>query len=95
MQITPDTWVANVIGQHKIAVKGDPHIPVRYEAIESGLITVADKAIELSASIHMPRIGCGLAGGKWELVEPMIIDRLCCLDLAVTVYDLELIYINY
>ncbi len=89
VQIDLDTWVANVIGQHKIAVKGDPRIPVRYEAIELGLVTVADKAIELSASIHMPRIGCGLAGGKWELVEPMIIDRLCCLDLDVTVYDLE------
>ena len=70
-------------------LKGNTHIPFHYEAIESGLITVADKAIELSASIHMPRIGCGLAGGKWELVEPMIIDRLCCMDLDVTVYDLE------
>jgi O-acetyl-ADP-ribose deacetylase (regulator of RNase III) len=89
IQINADIWVANVIGQHKIAVKGDPHIPVRYEAIESGLIAVADKAIELTASIHLPRIGCGLAGGKWEVVEPIIIDRLCKLDLEVTVYDLE------
>ena len=28
----------------------------------------------LSASVHMPRIGCGLAGGKWEEIEPIAAD---------------------
>ena len=46
--------------------------PVRYEAIEKCLATVDDKAKELSASIHMPRIGCGLAGGNWDAIEPLI-----------------------
>ena len=35
----------------------------------------------------MPRIGCGLAGGKWSRVEPLIIERLVKRDIAVTVYD--------
>jgi hypothetical protein len=36
----------------------------------------------------MPRIGCGLAGGRWELVEPLVIGHLVRRDVAVTVYDL-------
>ena len=35
----------------------------------------------------MPRIGCGLAGGKWEEIEPIIIRQLCEKDIAVYVYD--------
>jgi hypothetical protein len=35
----------------------------------------------------MPRIGCGLAGGKWERVEPLIVARLVGADVPVTVYD--------
>ena len=50
---------------------------------------VATKANELHASIHMPRIGCGLAGGKWAQVEPLIIDELSSKEIVVTVYDFE------
>jgi hypothetical protein len=37
----------------------------------------------------MPRIGCGLAGGKWELIEPIIVRTLSEHDIAVTVYDFD------
>jgi hypothetical protein len=37
----------------------------------------------------MPRIGCGLAGGEWSKVEPLIEEHLCGAGLAVTVYDFE------
>ncbi|HWA29063.1 MAG TPA: hypothetical protein VG734_25660 [Lacunisphaera sp.] len=36
----------------------------------------------------MPRIGCGLAGGKWDMVEPIVVDELAALGVNVTVYDL-------
>jgi hypothetical protein len=36
----------------------------------------------------MPRIGCGLAGGKWEEIEPIIKNTLCEKGVAVTIYDL-------
>jgi O-acetyl-ADP-ribose deacetylase (regulator of RNase III) len=48
---------------------------------------VAIKAAELDASVHMPRIGCGLAGGDWSRVEPLILRRLVERGVAVTVYD--------
>jgi O-acetyl-ADP-ribose deacetylase (regulator of RNase III) len=66
---------------------GSKGAPVRYEAIDTALGRVADKAAELGASVHMPRIGCGLAGGEWSRVEPLVIGRLVRRDIVVTVYD--------
>jgi hypothetical protein len=37
----------------------------------------------------MPRIGCGLAGGRWECVEPLIEARLVAAGVPVTVYDAD------
>lgn len=81
--------VANVIGQHGVRLRRPPDEPppVRYEAIGEALATLGEKALALSASVHMPRIGCGLAGGQWELVEPLINEHLCENGISVTVYD--------
>lgn len=75
-----------MIGQRGIKT-GSKGPPVRYNAIEECLKAVAEKASELSASVHMPRIGCGLAGGKWEKIEPLIEKTLCEADVNVFVYD--------
>jgi O-acetyl-ADP-ribose deacetylase (regulator of RNase III) len=82
----PRLWVANMVAQHGMTA-GSEGPPIRYEAVEECLGKVAAKAQELGASVHMPRIGCGLAGGKWELIEPIIQRTLCDRDVAVTVYD--------
>ncbi|WP_419667961.1 macro domain-containing protein [Streptomyces sp. 2-1] len=79
-------WVANMIGQRGTKT-GSKGVPVRYEAIDAALAPLADKALELGASVHMPRIGCGLAGGKWSRVEPLITERLIGRGIKVTVYD--------
>lgn len=79
-------WVANLVGQRGIR-RGSKGVPVRYEAIDAGLALVARKAVELGASVHMPRIGCGLAGGRWERVAPSIEERLVRRGIPVTVYD--------
>lgn len=81
-----ETWVANMIGQHGMQEK-DGVPPIRYAAVWSGLQKVAEKAIEVNASVHMPRIGCGLAGGEWSKIEPIIIETLCKKDIEVMVYD--------
>lgn len=86
VQVRPDVWVANMVGQHGMRTgSGGP--PVRYEAIERCLARLAVHATELDASVHMPRIGCGLAGGKWSRIEPLIRDELCAKGIPVTVYD--------
>jgi O-acetyl-ADP-ribose deacetylase (regulator of RNase III) len=86
VRVEPYVWVANLVGQRGIRT-GSKGVPVRYEAIDAALGPLADKAVELGASVHMPRIGCGLAGGDWARVEPLVTERLVRRGLAVTVYD--------
>ena len=86
VQVGPYTWVANLIGRHGTRT-GSKGVPVRYEAIDTALGLLADKALGLDASVHMPRIGCGLAGGTWSRVEPLIAGRLVGHGISVTVYD--------
>ena len=89
VNVSQEIWVANLIGQRDVrAIGGVP--PVRYEAIRKGLKQVASKAKELEASVHMPRIGCGLAGGKWDEVEPIVKEELTGSGSEVFVYDLAL-----
>lgn len=78
--------VANLIGQSGVGTwRGVP--PVRYEAIEAGLRRVAARALEIGASVHMPRMGCGLAGGEWSRVSAIVEKTLCARGVQVTVYD--------
>ncbi|MER6267243.1 macro domain-containing protein [Streptomyces sp900105755] len=86
VQVERYIWVANMIGQRGTRT-GSKGVPVRYEAIDAALAKLADEALERGASVHMPRIGCGLAGGKWSRIEPLIAERLVGRDIAVTVYD--------
>ncbi|MEU3447609.1 macro domain-containing protein [Streptomyces thermolilacinus] len=86
VRVGPHLWVANMVGQRGIRT-GSAGVPVRYEAIGTALRALADKAGELGASVHMPRIGCGLAGGRWSRVEPLIAERLVARGIPVTVYD--------
>ena len=40
------------------------------------------------ASVHMPRIGTGQAGGSWSIIEDLVDNELCAHGVPVTVYDL-------
>jgi O-acetyl-ADP-ribose deacetylase (regulator of RNase III) len=86
VQVAADIWVANMIGQHGTRL-GRSGPPIRYEAIRACLEKRTAEVYKLSASLHMPRIGCGLAGGTWEQVEPLIQETLCRANVSVTVYD--------
>jgi O-acetyl-ADP-ribose deacetylase (regulator of RNase III) len=88
VQVAEILWVANLIGQKDVrTVGGVP--PVRYEAIRKGLQRVCAEARRLGASVHMPRIGCGLAGGNWEEVSLIVDQELSQKGVSVTVYDLS------
>ncbi|MDI9310021.1 MAG: macro domain-containing protein [Limnohabitans sp.] len=79
-------YVCNMVGQRGIKT-GSNGVPIRYDAVEECLERLAAYAKELGASVYMPRIGCGLAGGKWEKIEPIIVEKLSENDVEVTVYD--------
>ncbi len=87
VKVQNDTWVANLIGQHKINKDENGNPPIRYDAVAAGLGKVADFAGEIKASVHMPRIGCGLAGGTWDRIEPLIADTLIAKNISTIVYD--------
>ncbi len=78
--------VASIVAQHGYGPSQRPRI--RYGALRQGLIEVAQVAKETHSSVHMPRIGTGLAGGSWDVVEELVIDTLGQEGLRVTVYDL-------
>lgn len=87
VKVEDDLWIANLIGQYKINKDKMGNAPIRYEAILSGLEKVAQFTAENDATVHMPRIGCGLAGGIWDKIEPLIKSALAEKNIEVTVYD--------
>lgn len=86
--VRADIDVANMVAQHKFATPQNP-VALRYGALEDCLNQVRDYAQRLNASVHMPRIGCGLAGGDWNLVSDIIDWTLVQNGIEVYVYDLE------
>lgn len=87
VQVEDDTWVANLIGQDGVRRLGYPR-PVRYDAIHDGLDVVAISAKLIGASVHMPRMGSGLAGGDWRIIEAIVGVTLSDAGIHTTVYDL-------
>jgi len=88
VEVEPYIWVANMVAQRGTKT-GSSGPPIRYKALTECLRRVGERAGELKASVHMPRIGCGLAGGKWSLVEPIIEECLVRQGLSVTIYDFD------
>jgi len=87
INVEKDIVVANMIGQEGVGFKsGVP--PIRYEAVRKCLKRVNNYAFSSRASVHMPRISCGLSGGDWQSVEPIIKEELINNGINVTVYDL-------
>lgn len=86
--VGPDLTVANMIAQRGIRRGASGAPPLRYDAVRTALGRVADFALKNSASVHMPRIGAGLAGGDWAHIEKIIDDELGRRTVDATVYDL-------
>lgn len=79
--------VANMVAQFGFDfVNGQP--PIRYKALQQCLNNVAVAATLLDASVHMPKIGCGIAGGDWSVIEPIITYTLESKGIPVFVYTL-------
>jgi len=75
-----------MIGQQGMKT-GSNGVPIRYKAVKECLEKLAKEAEILNASIHMPRIGCGLAGGKWDKIEPLIQETLIKNNIPTIIYD--------
>jgi O-acetyl-ADP-ribose deacetylase (regulator of RNase III) len=86
-------FVVNMIAQHGCEWSDD-RPPIRYVALYCCLEKVSKMLKKMSTdegvavSVHMPRIGCGLAGGEWNKVEEIINRTLVYNNIPVYVYDL-------
>lgn len=79
--------VGHLCAQHRVRSRTNPK-PIDLNALRNSLskLRIYLSTALLTYSVHMPRIGCGLAGGTWDEVEPLVSQYLSKYD--VYVYDL-------
>lgn len=77
--------LASIVAQEGFGAGGGAKI--RYQALANALASLAEVARKQNASVHMPRLGTGGAGGDWEIVEALIRQNFDGLDKGVWVYD--------
>ena len=80
-----DVVIASLVAQEGYGPSSKPRI--RYGALEKCFRAVAARAIADDASIHMPRVGMGAAGGDWNVISEMLKDAMVRVGLSVTIYD--------
>lgn len=85
LSVGDDIFVANMIAQHGTGPDSAGMPPIRYVALMEALKKVNTLAKDIDATLHMPRIGAGLAGGDWNAIEAIIEEIV---QVPVTVYDL-------
>lgn len=90
IQINENTVVINMIAQHGVMSSANP-TPIRYQALKECLekvrSTIAAMTGCCACTVHIPRIGCGRAGGDWNVVGELINQELCAHGIPVVVYD--------
>jgi len=88
VKVTDNIQVANMIAQTGTISTHPGSTPIRYEELRKCLNKVAHQALKHQATVHMPRIGCGLAGGKWAEVEQIVNNTLIQKNINTYVYTL-------
>lgn len=82
--ISDDLSVVHMIAQHGYGQSAKPRI--RYSALRDCLYKLNEFALTKGASVHMPRIGTGYAGGNWPFILELIDEALTRNGIDVTVY---------
>lgn len=76
--------VASLIAQHGYGPSPIPRL--RYAALRDCLAVLSREAGKRRASVQMPRIGTGMAGGNWSFVRQLVDESLIREGVAVTVF---------
>jgi len=84
--VSADVIAFQMICQHGYGQSPTPRL--KYGALRKCLEALQSFAKREGATVHMPRIGAGQAGGTWELIENLITEELCNRGISVTVYEL-------
>lgn len=84
--ISDDLHIFHMVAQRGYGPSETPRI--KYGALARCLLSLSQESSRLSATVHLPRIGTGYAGGNWSVVSELIDETLVKQGVAVTVYDL-------
>ena len=81
-------YIANLFGQYDI---GRYNRQTDYEKLQEALLALKSFAKQMNVkSIGFPyRLGCGLAGGNWEIVSNIIYNTFRDSDLEVQIWKLR------
>lgn len=82
-----ELWIAHCCGQRGVRNAHNP-TPLELGWLKLALRRVVARPWPAGTSFHLPRIGCGLAGGTWDDVEPVVAATLGK-SFPVFVYDLQ------
>lgn len=84
--MTPKGPIFNLYGQYRYGKDGDLYTD--YEALSSAMERMAFvlKMAEHDNPVGFPKIGCGTAGGNWEIVSALIDIHFS--DFEVYIYEL-------
>jgi len=85
-EVAEDLDVVSMIAQRGYGPSRKPRI--QYGMLKNCLEQLAKIAVERRASVHMPRIGSGQAGGRWPIIAELIDEALVQHGIEVTVYSL-------
>lgn len=85
-QVESDISVATIVAQKGYGASVRPRI--RYAALRQALAETSEIAQARGATVHMPRIGAGQAGGDWTIIKEMIDEELARRSVDVIVYTL-------
>lgn len=94
VQVGPFRHVANMVAQRGLYHGSFNPEPLDYMALEQCLQRLKQWCENITTgsigpTVHMPKIGSGLARGDWNRVEQMITSQLSHFDIQVTVYTTE------
>ena len=82
--------IYNLYGQYGYSKRDSGIRDLDYDAIFDASDAMADDVIACGGkTVGLPLIGCGLAGGKWSVVEAMIEETLVAKGLEVTIFKLN------
>ncbi|RJS57470.1 hypothetical protein CJ481_17205 [Bacillus subtilis] len=89
VRVSDGKVIANVFGQINIKKnRFDKTVYTKTEALTRGLKEVKELSKQLNKSVAIPYgIGCGLAGGDWNIISELI-DSIFS-DYKVTIYKLD------
>lgn len=85
VQVQSTLYIANMIAQQGYQGLNNP-VPLCYDSLDECLKKLYKEAKNLKASVHMPKIGTGLAGGDWSKIEALIEENLKDIEVLVYLY---------